>query len=475
LGPAGRRARHAGWVESLARSLIVDQDEVDEVVQDTWLSALRHRHRHELNLRSWLARIVKNSMRQRSRTCRRFERREQEIAVPDELPSTVDLLRVKELRRDVRKAVLNLPEPTRSTVLFHYHEGLSSKAIAARHGVAEGTVRSRLSRGLQQLCAALEARYGRESLSWMLVAIAVGDTGIKPSAPPPELSGTSVLAAKGLLTVAMVFCAAVGGTFAWLLFQGATRPLNAGSQASPLVAAAATTPQQGPPARSEMTAAADKTPASPSGTPGLPPDLTCSIEVALDPTNAVALSQLRYVEDGSGFACESGYWEAWWEYNQAQVLSSEGLTAPKFLGQPLMRQALLNDLLVILRSGETTAKRMATIALTTFSDDHPGLVRAALLDPAVQDDPRIRPFAQMAHALIDSDESHRDLQEFFECTRAEATEEMRTDLALAWISRAGTGPSGEQVPAEVAELLFAAVMIPRQSRGLSVGEPLKAA
>jgi DNA-directed RNA polymerase specialized sigma24 family protein len=49
--------RHTSWVQKLARSMIVDRNEAEDVIQDTWLAALRHPPRNRGNLRSWLAKI----------------------------------------------------------------------------------------------------------------------------------------------------------------------------------------------------------------------------------------------------------------------------------------------------------------------------------------------------------------------------------------------------------------------------------
>ncbi|MFG0320485.1 MAG: sigma factor, partial [Planctomycetota bacterium JB042] len=46
---------HAGWVEALAKSLVLDPSRADDVVQAAWLEALRRPPRHGGNLRAWLA------------------------------------------------------------------------------------------------------------------------------------------------------------------------------------------------------------------------------------------------------------------------------------------------------------------------------------------------------------------------------------------------------------------------------------
>src|SRR5258705_10488158 len=47
---------HAGFVRSVARSLLADENAVDDVVQQTWLAALEKPPREPGALRRWLAR-----------------------------------------------------------------------------------------------------------------------------------------------------------------------------------------------------------------------------------------------------------------------------------------------------------------------------------------------------------------------------------------------------------------------------------
>lgn len=59
-------------------------------------------------------------------------------------------------------AVLRLPEDQRLAVMFYYYEDMPVAEIAKTLGVAQGTVKSRLSRGRERLRALLreEEAYG---------------------------------------------------------------------------------------------------------------------------------------------------------------------------------------------------------------------------------------------------------------------------------------------------------------------------
>ena len=72
--------RHQSLVRSIAHDLLVDPDAADYVVQQTWLSALRHAARSAEVGRSLLVRIATNLAFYRRRDERRRETRERHAA-----------------------------------------------------------------------------------------------------------------------------------------------------------------------------------------------------------------------------------------------------------------------------------------------------------------------------------------------------------------------------------------------------------
>ena len=51
---------HADWVRALARNLVRDLDRADDVVQDTWMSALESPPRDARNPRGWLGAMIRH-------------------------------------------------------------------------------------------------------------------------------------------------------------------------------------------------------------------------------------------------------------------------------------------------------------------------------------------------------------------------------------------------------------------------------
>lgn len=168
----------SGWVQGLARSLVADRSQADDLVQETWLAALRHGPDRLGSLRAWLGRVLRNAARQDTRRSTLRLDREPAAARPEALPSAASIAERAELQQRLVGVVLALDEPYRSTLLWHYFEELSSEEIARRLGVPASTVRNRLRRGLEILRAALERRDGA---SWSdgCLALAVWSTGVR--------------------------------------------------------------------------------------------------------------------------------------------------------------------------------------------------------------------------------------------------------------------------------------------------------
>lgn len=158
---------HQEWVRALALRLSGDPASADDLVQETWLEALRSGRTPE-SPRAWLGGVVRNLARGSRRRAGARAVREERAAEHERLPSASELLERAELQRRVLAAVASLDEAYRVVVLLRYAEGLDGERIAARLGVPGSTVRSRLARALEQLRAKLDRDYGDRS-RWAVV------------------------------------------------------------------------------------------------------------------------------------------------------------------------------------------------------------------------------------------------------------------------------------------------------------------
>jgi RNA polymerase sigma-70 factor (ECF subfamily) len=198
-----------GWVRSLAAALVRDPAELDDVVQDTWITALERPPRRTTGpaLRAWLAAVVRTLARQSVRRERRRRSRERAAARPEAEPSTADVLVRAALHRRIVDAVMALEEPYRSTVLLRYLDGASAPRIAELQSVSPAAVRKRLSRGLAQLRERLDAEHGGERVAWCGLALGSRDiSGVENLGPvfaPLATQGGQIMARAALASTAV--------------------------------------------------------------------------------------------------------------------------------------------------------------------------------------------------------------------------------------------------------------------------------
>jgi len=190
-----RLLAQTAWVRRLALSLSRDESSADDLAQEALAMALRKppsAAQSEGALRAWFAAVTRNLAIHRARGDSRRDRREREVARP-ELERSQDRLReLEELRSELVKHVLTLPELSQQVVLLHFFEELDSAEIARRLGVPDSTIRNRLRRALVELREKIERKHGSD---WRnLCLFALPGTGAKLATG----SGAAVAAAGGL-------------------------------------------------------------------------------------------------------------------------------------------------------------------------------------------------------------------------------------------------------------------------------------
>jgi len=215
-----RLLAQAGWMTALARRLVHDPNTADDVVQETFASALTSPPAAD-RLRPWLARIARNVVRMRARSESARAARERWLASEPEGLSAADLAQKLESQRLLADAVQQLAEPYRATILLHYWEHKSSDDIAALHGVPAGTVRWRLKHGVDLLRAGLDSSHKGGRHAWCtLIAPLTGNYA--PAASTTLVAGMlgMNLFAKSSLVVAAI---AVLGSGIWFAADGLQR------------------------------------------------------------------------------------------------------------------------------------------------------------------------------------------------------------------------------------------------------------
>ncbi len=218
---------HSQWLRRLALRLAADEATADDLLQDTWLAALRKPPRAE-GVRHWLGRVLVNAARQRKRSGSRRDSREERVARTESaVPSAQDLaIRLEESRR-LLAFVSELKEPYRTAVLLRYDEGLSSVEIAAQLDVPAATVRTRLHRALADLRQRMDERSGGRA-AWASILV--------PAQSAPE---GALLEVIGMSTATKV---ALAGATVALALAGAWSAVNR-SDVTPTTAPADVPPE----------------------------------------------------------------------------------------------------------------------------------------------------------------------------------------------------------------------------------------
>jgi RNA polymerase sigma factor (sigma-70 family) len=145
--------RHRGRAEAVARRVLGDPDEAQDVVQESLLVAHRdlRRLRHPDRFAAWLGAIAANLARMRLRARRTGWTTVEELrggvrpAQPDELLEALERASLVHSELDA------LPAGQRDVARLYYLEGLSAPEIAALRGESPGSVRVRLHRARNRL------------------------------------------------------------------------------------------------------------------------------------------------------------------------------------------------------------------------------------------------------------------------------------------------------------------------------------
>jgi RNA polymerase sigma factor (sigma-70 family) len=279
---------HAASVRKLARALVGDASAADDVVQDTWLAALRRPPHARESIGPWLARVVRNIARDRRRsTGRRLDHErlaylEREPSAPDDVAGAL------EAGRAVLDALEQLRDPLRSTLVRSYLQGFSVAEIAVRDGIAERTVRWRVTQGLEALRTQLDQGHGGERKAWMLL---VAPLTRRPDVPATLAATTSAAGAAIWMHMSLSTLAKLGLAAAIAIVAVGYSALAVLPTRTPAVSE----PSEPRPAAVETARESDSAPPlEPAERVALAPDASSStlVAFAVPPAQAVVEAQI---------------------------------------------------------------------------------------------------------------------------------------------------------------------------------------
>jgi RNA polymerase sigma-70 factor, ECF subfamily len=200
-------ARHADAAYRVALRCCRNAADAEDAVQTAFIEVLRHsaKYRGESAVRPWIFGFVVNATRHKAREEGRRAAREERASVSGEVAPDD-----RALQDAVRHAVQDLPEHYRLPVWLHYCEGLSSPEVADALSLSENTVRSQLSRGVEELRTALVTS-GMAVTSVALVGtLATAATESAPATLTSSLSGLASSASPAAVKAGVLAKVAAG-------------------------------------------------------------------------------------------------------------------------------------------------------------------------------------------------------------------------------------------------------------------------
>lgn len=224
-----RLLAETGRLRELARRLVQPND-VDDVVQETWRIALESPPRLAVpaaNLSGWLATVMRNLVRRaRRRDSGHVDQAASTADIAVELDSDPDD-RVL-LHRRLVDAVLALHEPYKSAIVLRYFDGLDLRQLANAQRVSYDAARQRVSRALGMLRARLDSEHRSDRSAWSALFLA---QAAAMRAHSIGIAGGIAVGSKTMSAIGValaLICAAV----LWCL-QEDPHSLDAGSDSSP--------------------------------------------------------------------------------------------------------------------------------------------------------------------------------------------------------------------------------------------------
>jgi RNA polymerase sigma-70 factor (ECF subfamily) len=160
--------RYNERVYRAARSIVRDEQETEDVMQQAYVNAFTHLRQFNASARfsTWLTRIAINEALARVRRRGRYEAFDDENSNVEPFMSSNPVENPErqafagELRALLEDAIDTLPDGMREVFVLREVEGLSTSEVAETLGVSEDVVKTRLSRGRSALRRVLFDRSG---------------------------------------------------------------------------------------------------------------------------------------------------------------------------------------------------------------------------------------------------------------------------------------------------------------------------
>jgi RNA polymerase sigma-70 factor (ECF subfamily) len=155
---AGLYDRYAGLALAVARRILGDGAEAEEVLQEAFFQAWNQASRYDStrsSVSTWLVLIVRSRaldrLRSRASRLRVATAASAEPPAPDASARLDEHVLIQERRGRVRSALAGLPAEQREVMELAFYEGLSQTEIAERTATPLGTVKTRALLAMKKL------------------------------------------------------------------------------------------------------------------------------------------------------------------------------------------------------------------------------------------------------------------------------------------------------------------------------------
>jgi RNA polymerase sigma-70 factor (ECF subfamily) len=144
---------HLAMLLRIARRVTGDRQLAEEAVQETLALAYERlaSYRHETPFRSFLAGVAARQAHTLARGERRRKRREGSAAHPETVAGPEEAAHAADAARQLREALLAMPDKRRRAALLRLDAGLPYRDIARALGSTEGSARVLVHTALQEL------------------------------------------------------------------------------------------------------------------------------------------------------------------------------------------------------------------------------------------------------------------------------------------------------------------------------------
>ncbi|MGH9321948.1 MAG: RNA polymerase sigma factor [Vicinamibacteria bacterium] len=154
--------RHNQRLYRIARSIVKDEFEAEDVMQDTYVKAYAHLDQFQgrASFTTWIARIAVHEALARLRRNGRFVEWEETMGGPE---TPEDDLSRRELGGILTEAIDSIPGPHRLVFVLRELEGMSTDEVAQCLGISPDNVKARFHRAKVALRKDIDRRLGRHA------------------------------------------------------------------------------------------------------------------------------------------------------------------------------------------------------------------------------------------------------------------------------------------------------------------------